>query len=279
MIKKLIASLCVVSATVFATPIPIIVGSTPGGATDAVARKFEEFLEKKKVSASITNIGGAGGKLAVVSLYNKPNTVGFISNSLFLHYADESVDPTKVEVVSIVAETPYYIVSKLPNSKVCKSSQKLLLGAGAGGITGFIASRMSQQTPTIITVPYKGVRESVFDVAKGEVDMAIVARKSDILTGQNLKIVANTSNKAVNGVPSANECFGVKINTLGQFIVIVPTTSTPEFKKSIKQYVDEFVSDTSVKQFYKESNLHYVNRTYNETLQFVTNETLSFRNN
>ena len=279
MIKPIIASLALVSLTVFANPVSIVIGSTPGGATDSIGRKFEEYLESNNISVSTTNIGGAGGKLAVVSMYNKPNVVGFISNSLFLHFADRSVDPTKLEVLGVIAETPYYIVSKLPAKKVCNSSEKLLLGAGAGGITGFIASKISQHSTTILPVPYKGVRESVFDVAKGEIDLAIVARKSDILNGQGLSIIANTSNQTVNNIPSIEKCLGVKINTTGQFIVFVSASSTLEFKNTVRNYISKFVLDPKIKKFYNESNLTYVKRSPDETLQFSINETAKFRDN
>src|ERR1700685_3799252 len=95
-------------------PVKVIVGFTPGGPTDLVARLFAQKLtEQTGKNFFVENVPGAGGNVgAVKAAQSAPDgytilvTGGNITNNPFL-YAHSGYDPLKdFDAVSVVAATP-----------------------------------------------------------------------------------------------------------------------------------------------------------------------------
>ncbi len=123
--KRLLFALTIVLAAVFAVsrpalaawpdrPVKVVVGFTPGGPTDLVARLVAQKLsEQTGKNFYVENVPGAGGNVGAVRVaqsapdgYTILVTGGNITNNPFL-FAHAGYDPIKdFEAVSIVAQTP-----------------------------------------------------------------------------------------------------------------------------------------------------------------------------
>ena len=95
-------------------PVRVIVGFTPGGPTDLVARLVAQRLsEQTGKNFYVENVPGAGGNVGAAKVAQSPPdgytilvTGGNITNNPFL-FAHAGYDPIKdFEAVSVVAETP-----------------------------------------------------------------------------------------------------------------------------------------------------------------------------
>jgi len=185
----LLANHALASAAYPAKPIRIIVPTTPGGATDAVARLFAEQVSKKlNGSVVVENIPGAATLLGVRQAANaKPDgyTLSIMANSFTaIPHVDKNaryktsdfkgvsyLARSKMFLV-VSAQSPYRTLNELVEA--ARQSPKTLTYATVGvGTSSHVPIEMLSQEAKVefSQIPYKGITNAIPDVIAGRIDM------------------------------------------------------------------------------------------------------------
>ncbi len=173
-----------------ARPIRVLVGFSPGGSNDIVARliapKLANALGKQVV---IDNRPGAGGNIATETMLKSPAdgytlmicTPGMLSILPLLQKM--SFNPqTDIIPVTLIANTPYVALvnSSLPIHNVTEliayakaNPGKLNYASSGNGTTGHLAGEMFKLRAgvDIVHVPYKGTGQAIADLLGGQVSL------------------------------------------------------------------------------------------------------------
>lgn len=173
-----------------ARPIRILVGFSPGGSNDIVARllapKLSEALGQQIL---IDNRPGAGGNIAADTMLKAPAdghtlmicTTGMLS--IQPHLQKMTYDPqTDIVPVSLIANTPYIALvnASLPIHNVKElvayaraNPGKLNFASSGTGTAGHLAGEMLKLRAgiDIVHVPYKGTGQAMADLLSGQVSM------------------------------------------------------------------------------------------------------------
>jgi tripartite-type tricarboxylate transporter receptor subunit TctC len=186
---------CMLSLASFATaaqtfpsgPITIVVGFTPGGSNDVIARILAPKLsEVLAVPVIVDNKPGAAGAIGTAYVVNsKPDgrTVTLGSTSVLalgpntnpnLPYQLSDLTAvatvaTSASVLAVNPEVPAKTVEELV--ALAKTRPVSLASAGAGGISHLNIEFMKAETgANFLHVPYKGAAPGISDVMGGQVD-------------------------------------------------------------------------------------------------------------
>lgn len=179
------------SAQICPSGITIVVGFTPGGSNDVIARTLAPKLsEVLGVPVIVDNKPGASGAIGTAYVVNaKPDgcTITLGSTSVLSigphtnpHLPYQLSDLTAVatvassaSVVAINPEVPAKTMAEL--IALAKSRQVSLASAGAGGISHLNIELLKTDTgANFLHVPYKGAAPGVNDVVGGQVDGIIM---------------------------------------------------------------------------------------------------------
>lgn len=171
-------------------PTRIVVGATPGGGTDTVARALaKEMSSILGQSFIVENRPGAGGNIAAQHVAQSERD----GRTLLLCYTSHSInatlyknlpfDPVKdftplSEVAyapSILCANPKLAANDIPSLIALAKSQpgKLSIALPGIGSAGHLSAEVlkSRAGIDIVTVPYKGTAPAVTDVLAGQVDL------------------------------------------------------------------------------------------------------------
>lgn len=187
-----LAGLCAaLPAAAFPTkPVRIVVGFSPGGSNDIVARligpKLAELLGQQVV---IENRPGAGGAIAIQAVLSSPadgHTLSMCTTGSFSiqpHLGPMAFNPEADLVpVTQIANAPYVLLvhNSLPAKTVkdfvayAKQNPGKLNFASSGNATGgHLAGEMfkAQAGVNLVHVPYKGTSQAVADLLSGQVQV------------------------------------------------------------------------------------------------------------
>lgn len=171
-------------------PVRILVGFSPGGSNDIVARliapRLAEALGKQVL---IDNRPGAGGNIAADTMLKAPAdghtlmicTTGMLSIQPFLQKM--AYDPqTDIIPVSLIANTPYIALvnASLPVHNVKElvayakaNPGKVNFASSGNGTAGHLAGEMLKLRAgiNIVHVPYKGTGQAMTDLLGGQVSL------------------------------------------------------------------------------------------------------------
>lgn len=199
--RSLVASAfaCLLSLVAFAASaqvacpsgVTIVVGFTPGGSNDVIARTLAPKLsEVLGVPVIVDNKPGASGAIGTAYVVNsKPDgcTITLGSTSVLSigphtnpHLPYQLSDLTAVATVassaSVVAVNPNVPAKTMAELiALAKSRQVSLASAGAGGISHLNIELLKTDTgANFLHVPYKGAAPGVNDVVGGQVDGIIM---------------------------------------------------------------------------------------------------------
>ena len=203
-------------------PVRFVVGQSPGGATDIVARlvadKMRDTLGQNVV---VENRTGAAGSIAGSFVSKSPPdgyTVLVVSSSYSINpsvYSSLPFDPQKDLVpVSLLAEAPFLLVvhPSLPAKNVkdlivlAKTKPGVLTyGSGGNGSSGHLAGALFELASGVklTHVPYKGAGQALIDVVSGQITFmfASVLSSGPHVKQQRLRVLAVTSTKRSSGMP------------------------------------------------------------------------------
>src|SRR5512146_915930 len=203
-------------------PVRFIVGQSPGGATDIVARLVAQKLtENLKQSVIVENRTGAAGSIGanyVVKSAPDGYTLLIVSSSYAINpslYTSLPFDPVKdLAPVSLIADAPFLLVvhPSLPvhsvKELVALANAKpgvLTFASGGNGSSGHLAGELFKYLAGIqlVHVPYRGAGPALVDVMTGQVDMtfgSVLSSLQHVKSGR-LRALAVTSAKRSSALP------------------------------------------------------------------------------
>ena len=200
----------------------LLVGATPGGGTDIVARslaiEMSKLLGKQFI---VDNRGGAAGNIAALAVAKAAPD----GNTLLLSYTSHAInaslypslpfDPIKdFTPLSGIASLPAILVAK-PSLKANNVKELIALAkaqpgklnvaiAGIGSANHLAGEMLKRDAGIdIVSVPYKGTGPALADVVAGQIDLAFagVATVQQLIKGGMLKPLAVTSAQRLPAYP------------------------------------------------------------------------------
>lgn len=259
--KKIITLfLLILSLSVKANPINLIVGFPPGGSFDTLARKFATYAEKElKTNIIVSNVPGASTSIALSKLdTGAPNTLmltGSVHHTV-LHSANTPLD--KYKYIGVFGESYLYLAVSKKQGLSCKDftdkNNKFFIGTAEPSTSSNIAGLMIVNRNFNLTeVPYRGVPLQTSDLLSNRIQMSILVSLGS--NRSDYTIIANTSANMLNGFPSWNDCLGVEEILRNQFMLIAKSESSDELANKINQIVIAFVKDTDTMSYFKENGI------------------------
>jgi tripartite-type tricarboxylate transporter receptor subunit TctC len=204
-------------------PIRFVVGFTPGGPSDILARALGQKLgERWSQQVVIENRPGAGGNVAAEAVAKAPpdgytwllgnNSILATNQSLYRHLG---YDPVKdFAPVSLVAVQPNILVvhPQVPAHSVAeliqlakKTPGKLNYASSGSGAAAHLAGELFKTMAGVdlVHVPYKGAQPALTDVIAGEVQVMFATSASVIpfIKAGKLRALAVTSARRSASVP------------------------------------------------------------------------------
>jgi tripartite-type tricarboxylate transporter receptor subunit TctC len=259
--NHIVASLLLLFSSLCYSQTNVIVPTTAGGAVDLLARKFTKFAElKTRKSFVVENIGGAGGNIGIEKfLKSKPNSLMLTSSSWYLSINSGRFKQEDFKLITFLAESPFFLaVNKKQNltcEKIKSSKAKYFLGSATLSHTEIIAKMISDRYPTIENVPYKAVKPATTDLLGNHINAVIIGSSTDVV--EPLGILANSTERRINGIPTFTECLGINNPITMDFILLTNNTSDEQFIESIKLLAAEFVKDAEIRKYYKENTMYH----------------------
>ncbi|MHC8944483.1 Bug family tripartite tricarboxylate transporter substrate binding protein [Advenella incenata] len=205
-------------------PLKLVVGATPGGTTDRVARGIaQEMSGILGQTVIVENRPGAGGNIAADAVARAPKD----GNTLLISFTSFTVnatlyrklpfDPEKdFTPITMLAEVPSVLIARknFPASDVAslidmakKEPGKYSFAIGGMGSSLHMATASFEMGAKIkgLTVPYKGTSPAIQDVVGEQVDLmfASAVNVMPLAGGERIKILGVTSPEPMKQFPSA----------------------------------------------------------------------------
>jgi len=170
----------------------LLVGATPGGGTDIVARSLAADLEQRlKHPFIVENRGGAAGNIAAVAVAKAEPDGG----TLLLSYTSHAINPALFEKkpfdpikdftpISLIASSPLILVAR-PGLEANNVRELIALAkarpgkislavAGVGSANHLAGEMLKHEAGVdIVSVPYKGAGPAVADVVGSQADLLL----------------------------------------------------------------------------------------------------------
>lgn len=203
-------------------PIRIIVPTSPGGATDAVARLFAEQVGKKLGNAIVVeNIPGAATLLGVRQAASaKPDgyTLSIMANSFTaIPHVDKNaryktsdfkgvsyLARSKMFLV-VPAQSPYRTLKDLIDAASNAPGKLSYATVGVGTSSHVPLEMLSQEAKIeLMPIPYKGITNAIPDVIAGRIDMMMGtgASTSALIESGKLRALAVANDQRLSFLPN-----------------------------------------------------------------------------
>jgi tripartite-type tricarboxylate transporter receptor subunit TctC len=206
-------------------PIELVVGFSPGGGTDIMARNLASFMEKRLGDSArivVINKPGSGGEIAANYLQHaKPDgyTLGIVNvpGYIFLPlFRKTSYQPENIQLIARIIDDPTMLVANREAGKPItletfieqSKTKPFSIGHSGEGTTGHLAMlELGQQTNTKFTsIPFKGAGESKIALLGKHVDYVMLTTGEAIEIGQTdtpmTGVAVWSKNPVANGVPT-----------------------------------------------------------------------------
>lgn len=255
----------------------VVVGFSPGGPTDIVARAVARYLgEDMKQSFFVDNKPGAAGNLATIdAIRAAPNgyTILVSGVNITINPAitpDIGFDGGKqLQAVRAVASAPTVLVVRkdfpahTPQEFLAEvRRQPNKYSSGAPGSSPLLAIEMfTQLTGTeIVPIPYKGAAPGLVDLMGGHVDMSFATLGSvlpQIRSGKIRAIAMASARRSpmLPDVPTFVEAGLPNFTVEGWTGVFVPTGTPPEIVHRLAASLDRMVQSSEVAAQLREAGL------------------------
>ncbi len=277
-------------------PVRFLVGQSPGGATDVVARAVsQKMTENLGLSVVVDNRTGASGSIAA-QMVSKSTPDGYniliISSSFSINpslYTNLPFDPLKdFSTITLIAEAPFLLVVhpsmavKTVGDLVAAAKAKpdtLAFGSGGVGSSGQMAGELFKYLTgaKLIHVPYKGAGPALIDVIGGQVTMtfgSVISSLGHVRTGK-LKALGVTSAKrarALPDIPTIAEA-GVKgYATTTWYGALAPANTRPAVVQKLNAEIKKALSAPEVGEHMAKDGAEPVGNTPQQFREFLTAE-------
>jgi tripartite-type tricarboxylate transporter receptor subunit TctC len=275
MIKKILYILTfIIPVFSYAENITIIVPFPPGGAYDIVARKFAKFVaEETSTPTVVINVLGAGGYVGIQKLTSSPpNTLLITSSSLYTNLKNYQIPLETFKYVSILADAPYFLIGSIKNNITCEKlrndSKIFFVGtAGKNSASSIPLYMIQEKYKNFEEVPYKGTVTAITDVLSGQIDLTLITGLFH--NRPDINIIANTSEKTFEGIPSIKKCLGINKTINSNFIVIANKNSDNEFVSRINELSTKFTETNDTKTYFTTYGLVSKTKNLLETYKLI----------
>ena len=213
-------SLAVISSAHAIENIEIMAPAAPGGGYDRTARAYEATLKAEKLgSASVINVGGAGGAIGLAQFIRNKSGSG---NAMIVggfgmvsSFATNKSKVTLADVTPIARLTSEYSVVVVPKDSPIKSMADLVArlkenpsavswaGGSAGGndhiVAGLIANAVGVDPKKVNYVAFSGGGDSVAAIIGGQVTAGVggASELRDQIKAGNMRALAISADKRV----------------------------------------------------------------------------------
>lgn len=281
-------------------PVSLIVGFSPGGSTDIVARLVADRLTQKFGNAFVVeNRPGANGDLAAVAVKKaRPNgyTLLVAPDAIVTSPAVRKTgyDPVAdFEPIAMLSRGPLVLVLN-PATKAGNVAQLIGLlkahpgkysfgSSGVGNNQHFAGEKFKAMTGVSIThIPYKGGGQAIADLVADQIPMAFLGTGPVMpqLRAGKLKVLAVTTIKrfsALPEVPTLDES-GLKGFDMAQWIALVaPKGTPPQVIKTLNTAVNEVLSDATIKERFLASGMETQHMTPGQVTGQIKSDLASYR--
>lgn len=203
-------------------PIKLVLGYTPGGAADAVARDVARVMEKTLGQPIVIDYrAGAAGVIGAEAVATAPPdgyTIGLIDGaplSIVPVIRKVPYDPNaSFSYLGVVAKAPLVILVN-PNLPVHSVPELIEFArkkpgalsfstSGAGSIHQLAAELLKVKTGTfMVHVPYRGASQAMTDLMAGQVELsfATIAPALGVIKGGKARAIGVTSTREVVSLP------------------------------------------------------------------------------
>ena len=202
----------------------IVVGATPGGGTDLVARALaSELRARLQRQFVVDNRPGAGGNIAAAAVAKAEADMGTLLVCYTSHAINASLfaklpfDPVKdFTPLSLLSRSPLLLVARpeLPANNlrellalIRSKPGKHSIGVAGVGSANHLAGEMlkKQANLDLTSVPYKGTGPALADAMGGQIDLVLsnVGSAQELVKGGKLKVLAVSTAKRVPAYPDA----------------------------------------------------------------------------
>lgn len=201
----------------------LLVGATPGGGTDIVARAVANEMGKRLNGRQfiVDNRPGAAGNIAAQAVAKSPPDGSTLLISYTSHAINASLypslpfDPVKdFTPLCGLASSPAVLVTR-PNFPAKDVKELIALAktqpgkfnlaiAGIGSANHLAGEMLKHDAKVdIVSVPYKGTGPALADVVAGQIDLAFagVATVQELIKGGKLKALGVTSAQRLTSMP------------------------------------------------------------------------------
>ncbi|WP_395348099.1 tripartite tricarboxylate transporter substrate binding protein [Variovorax sp. UC122_21] len=200
----------------------LLVGATPGGGTDIVARALaQELTTRLGHQFIVDNRPGAAGNIAALAVAKAPTDGSTLLLSYTSHainaslYSNLPFDPLKdFTPLAGIASLPAILIARptLQANDVRelialakREPGKLNVAIAGMGSANHLAGEMLKRDAgiDIVGVPYKGTGPAIADVVAGQIDLAFagVATVQQLVKAKRLKALGVTSEKRLAAFP------------------------------------------------------------------------------
>lgn len=256
--KLLLALLLCISSISYSQTI-ITVPTTAGGAVDSLTRKFAKYAELKSgQSFVVENVGGAGGNIGIERfLKSKPNSLMITSSSWYLSINSGRFALEDFKLVTILAEAPFFLAVNKTQNITCDKLKdgKYFLGSATLSHTEIIAKMISEKYPNIENIPYKAVKPATMDLLGNHIGAVIIGSSTDIV--EPLSILANSTDRRINGITTFNECLGINNPITMDFLLLANNTSDIKFIEDIRKLAIAFLKDKEIQDYYRVNIMYH----------------------
>jgi tripartite-type tricarboxylate transporter receptor subunit TctC len=251
-------------------PIKMLIGYTPGGSTDVVARLLAPKLSEKLGQPIVieNKPGGAGDLAAELMLQTPPDGYTLMMSTVALHAINPGLLKQKFNPIddftpiAMVCSYPMIMIGSLQTSfktpaelKELSAKSPTFYASSGVGSPGHLAGELLRKSinAELTHVPYKGGAPSTMAIMSGEaqVNFATLPAVVPQIRGGKVRAVALASrerNPAVPDVPTLIE-LGLADFEVGTWSGIIAPRGVPaDIVKKINDAVAEVVNDPAVKK-------------------------------
>jgi tripartite-type tricarboxylate transporter receptor subunit TctC len=275
--------------------ITLVVPFPAGSTTDAVARRFADYLRPvARVPVVVENRPGADGNIAASSVLRAPadgHTIFVTGNSV--HGANPNVYrqlPFDAEadfapvagimsipmILTVRADSPARSIAQF--IEYAKGRRPPLIFASGNmstlGAAELLGSRAGIQREH---VPYRGSPQVVTDLLGGQFDWAFIDALTSMSHIRNgtLRALAVTSARRIESLPDVPTVAesGFPGFEMGAWVgLVVPARTPPEIAEQLSRWAIDFNSDPATRQFLAQINASSLPLTAPQLRAFIRNE-------
>lgn len=283
MVSRTIAAACVADASVRTlkscrNSLTVLVGVTPGGASDVFARELSKFSKQFDLNVMVINKAGASGNIASGELVRDTNNdckfMMGTAASLFLNKFNDQlipkIDPeTTFQPIGLVATNPMFLAVNLKKINV-KSIDEFIVrtstrapfystpGIGSSNHLMVLKIDETMRRPNHSThIPAKGASEALGLLLAGEVEF-VLDNPSTLRTtigNPDIRFLGNTSlsERTLNGVtvpPLSSSAKLAGIEGYSAFGLVANSRISMAHAKAMENVLRCLVSDADFKRTY-----------------------------